>query len=263
MFLTFGHWLVRYPLNFDLKRTDSDVLPSSIDLALSLPWYDLRWYTSVVTLAALTLRQLQVTPNTSQVARSQFRVADIVHEILMLLVDKGPFIPVELRQIRRVLPALYEGLWACDLGPFDRQTDGGSTADIVVALNECEIRLWLLHEIVQGSCKDVPVTPNSSEATAFEGLESLATAKRLIKQMQAVLSALSQRARPQSSKEPRSHKMEDSLGGRGVSSRAGKYVCTGAGGQYNTVQEGGGYQTITNTHKTYGNAGARSTRTCQ
>lgn len=35
-------------------------------------------------------------------ARSQTCVSGVVHEILVLLVDKDLFIPMELRQIRRV-----------------------------------------------------------------------------------------------------------------------------------------------------------------
>lgn len=172
----------------------------------------------------------------------------------MLLVDKSPYIPAELHQIRRVLPALYEGLWACDLGQHEHQTEDDFIRDTTTALDSCEVSLWILYDTIQSSCKDVPATPGSSEATSLDGLASLATANRLVKQVHAVLSSLTRRRQSESPRKPRAHSKRDVPREMSASSQAWKYVCTGAGGQYNTVQEGTGYQTITNTHKICGNA---------
>lgn len=172
----------------------------------------------------------------------------------MLLVDKSSYIPVELHQIRRVLPALYEGLWACDLGQPEHQTEGDYIKDTTIALDSCEVSLWILYDTIQSSCKVVPATPGSSEATSLDGLASLAAANRLIKQIHAALSSLTRRRHPGSSRKPRAHGKENIPQERSASSQAWKYVCTGTGGQYNTVQEGSGYQTITNAHKIHDNA---------
>lgn len=86
-----------------------------------------------------------------------------------------------LRLIRRVLPALYEGFWACDAGRSKHQDDCGSIGDTTIALDRCELILWILYNTVRSSCKDVPIMSTSSQATVFDGLESLATARSLIK----------------------------------------------------------------------------------
>lgn len=111
----------------------------------------------------------------------------------MLLVDKSPYIPVELHQIRRVLPALYEGLWACGLGQCEHQTEDDSIRDTTTALDSCEVSLWIPCDAIQSSRKDVPATPGSSEATSLDGLARLAAANRLVKQVHAVLYSLTRR----------------------------------------------------------------------
>lgn len=78
----------------------------------------------------------------------------------MFLVDKSPNIPAELHQIRRVLPALYEGLWACDLGLPEHQAERSFIEDIVVALDGCEVSLWVLYDTIQSSCRDDSATPD-------------------------------------------------------------------------------------------------------
>lgn len=198
---------------------------------------------------ALIVAQLQPNPDISEVARSQARVSGVVHEILVLLVDKDLYIPVELRQIRRVLPALYEGLWACDAGRPKYQDDYASIGDTTIALDRCEVILWILYDTVRSSCKDVPTTPGSSDAAGFDGLESLAAAKRLIKQIHEVLSSLPRRQHSQSPRKSRAYKWEEPLRVAGASSQAWKYFCTGTGGQHNTVQEGDGHQVVNNSHK--------------
>ena len=95
---------------------------------------------------------------------------------------------------------------------------------------------------------------SQSDATSLDGLESLAAAKRLVKQIHATLSSLPQRQRPESPRTSRAHQREEKSQGSSTLSQAWKYVCTGAGGQYNTVQEGNGHQTVTNAHKMYGYA---------
>lgn len=177
-----------------------------------------------------------------------------MHEILNLLVDKDLYIPVELRQIRRVLPALYEGFWNCEVVWPDNQDDRRSTTNALVALDACEVSLWIMYDIIRCSCTDLPATPTPSEATSLNGLESLVAAKRLVKQIHATLSSLPQRQRPKISKMSRAHKREGSSPGSSSPSQAWKYVCTGTGGQYNTVQEGNGHQTVTNAHKMYSHA---------
>lgn len=200
--------------------------------------------------SALILVQLQVDLDTSLVAKSQARVSDIVHEILMLLVDKSPYIPVELRQIRRVLPALYEGLWACDIERLDFRSGGvTSAADILAVLNRCEVSLWILYDTIQGSRKDLQETPFPSEATGLDELECLSAANSLIKQIHVALSSLAQRKPSRSPGSTQTEKAERRSRASGASSQAWKYVCTGTGGQHNTVQEGEGYQVITNSHK--------------
>lgn len=198
---------------------------------------------------ALIVAQLQGNPDISELARSQARVSGIVHEILVLLVDKDLYIPVELRQIRRVLPALYEGLWACDAGQFKRQDGCGSIGDITIALDGCEVSLWILYDTIRSSCRDVPATPDSSEAAGFDGLESLAIAKSLIKRIHEVLSSLPQRQPSENSRKSRAYRVEEPLRMIGASSQAWKYVCTGTGAQHNTIQEGDGYQVVNNSHK--------------
>lgn len=198
---------------------------------------------------ALIIAQLQGHPDISEVARSQARVSGVVHEILVFLADKDLYIPVELRQIRRVLPALYEGLWACDAGRFKLQDDSGFISGTTTALNRCEVILWILYDTIRSSCSDVPATPDSTEATGFDGLESLAAAKRLIKQIHAVLSSLARRQHQESPRKSRVYKAEQPARGLGASPQAWKYVCTGTGRQHNTVQEGDGYQVVTNSHK--------------
>ena len=146
--------------------------------------------------------------------------------------------------------------WACDTGQLKYQGGGGSTADILEALNRCELSLWILYDTIRGSCKDISRTPDSSEATGFDGLESLAAAKRLIRQIHTVLSSLAQRQRPESPRKPRAYKVQESPCGSVASSQASKYVCTGSGGQHNTIQEGDGYQVITNSHKFHGRGGS-------
>lgn len=161
---------------------------------------------------------------------------------------------MELRQIRRVLPALYEGFWACDVVWPGNQDDRRSTTDSLVALDKCEVSLWIMYDIIRCSCTDLPATPSQSDATSLDGLESLAAAKRLVKQIHATLSSLPQRQRPESPRTSRAHQREEKSQGSSTLSQAWKYVCTGAGGQYNTVQEGNGHQTVTNAHKMYGYA---------
>lgn len=161
---------------------------------------------------------------------------------------------MELRQIRKVLPALYEGFWACGVVWPEDQYDRRSTADSLVALNKCEVSLWIMYDIVRCSCTDLPATPTPSEATSLDGLESLSAAMRLVKQIYATLSSLPQRQRPQSPRTSRAHEREEKSQGLSTSSQACKYVCTGTGGQYNTVQEGNGHQTVTNAHKMYSHA---------
>ena len=172
----------------------------------------------------------------------------------MLLVDKSPYLPVELHQIRRVLPALYEGLWACDLGQPGHQAEGGFIEDVIVALDGCEVSLWILYDTIQNSCKDASATPDSSEATSLDGLASLTAANRLIKQIHAVLSSLQRRRHSESPRKPQARERKGIPRETGASSQAWKYVCTGAGGQYNTIQEGSGYQTVTNDHRVRGKA---------
>lgn len=170
----------------------------------------------------------------------------------MLLVDKSPYILVELHQIRRVLPALYEGLWACDLGQPEHQTEDEFIRDTTTALNSCEVSLWILYDTIQSSCKDVLTTPGSSEATSLDGLASLAAANRLVKQVHAVLSSLTRRRHSEGPRKPRAQEGMELLWEIGAPSQASKYVCTGGGGQYNTIQEGRGHQTVTNSYKIRG-----------
>lgn len=177
-----------------------------------------------------------------------------MHEILNLLVDRDLYIPVELRQIRRVLPALYEGFWAIDVVWPGNQDNRRSTTDSLVALDKCEVSLWIMYDIIRCSCAGLPATPTPSEATSFHGLESLSAAKRLVKQIHATLSSLPQRQRPESLRTSRAHEREEKSQGLSTSSQAWKYVCTGTGGQYNSVQEGNGHQTVTNAHKMYTHA---------
>lgn len=177
-----------------------------------------------------------------------------MHEILVLLVDRSAPVPVELHPIRRVLPALYEGLWACDVEQPENQGDGSSIEDTLVVLSRCEVNLWILYDTIEGSYKDHSATSGPSEGMAFDMLKRLATANRLIKQIHSALSSLPQQRRPGNPKTSRANKREERSQRVGTSSQAWKYVCTGTGGQHNTVQEGSGYQVVTNKQKMHGGA---------
>ena len=177
-----------------------------------------------------------------------------MHETLVLLVDKSAPVPVELHPIRRVLPALYEGLWACDVEQPEILGDGDSIEDTLLVLSGCEVDLWLLYDTIQGSIEDLSATPGPSEGMDFDMLKRLATANRLIKQIHAALSSLPQRRHPGRPKTSRADKKEERSQGVGALSQAWKYVCTGTGGQHNTVQKGSGYQVVTNKQKLHGGA---------
>lgn len=174
-----------------------------------------------------------------------------MHKLIVLLVSESAYIPVELHPIRRVLPALYEGLWACDIEQPDGRDDSTATADNVTlaVLKGCEASLQDLHDTIQSSCYDPPASPGAPAETGCDVLNSLATANCLVRQIYTALSSLPRRRRLESPNTARSDRREERPQKVVASSQAWKYSCTGTGEQHNTVQEGSGYQVITTNHR--------------
>lgn len=179
-----------------------------------------------------------------------------MHDIIILLVDKSAYIPVELHPVRGVLPALYEGLWACDVEQCDGWGETSSAANSLAVLDGCKASLRVLYDTIRRSCSDLPSPHDVSEGTDCNVLDNLATANDLIRRIHAALLSLPRRRKDPNA--PRSSKKNGQPRKVVASSQAWKYSCSGAGSQHNTVQEGSGYQIITDNRRVRGDVDAHS-----